>query len=85
MDQDPRVSVGLNFSDRGTAIDNSQWIITGDKLWDYTNIGIATKQHQAFRIIENGYANRVTIFFREYLHMIDVIKKYCIHKIALKI
>jgi len=28
---------------KGTAADNSQWMISGDRLWDYTNIGFATK------------------------------------------
>jgi len=27
---------------RGTAADNSQWIISQDRLWDYTNLGIST-------------------------------------------
>jgi hypothetical protein len=28
---------------KGSTIENSQWIISGDRSWDYTNIGLPTK------------------------------------------
>jgi hypothetical protein len=28
---------------KGTSADNSEWKISGDRLWDYKNIGIRTQ------------------------------------------
>jgi hypothetical protein len=31
------------LSSKGTSADNSEWIISGDRAWDYTNVGLPTR------------------------------------------